>query len=37
VEAKIEREAQEIIKMGGFGRGGDILDRLDEYSDRFKE
>jgi superfamily II DNA/RNA helicase len=29
VEARIEREAQEIIRMGGFGRGNDILDNLD--------
>ena len=28
VEAKIEREAEEIIRMGGLG-GGDIFDRLD--------
>ena len=29
VEARIEREAQEIIRMGGFGRSQDILENLD--------
>ena len=37
LEARIEREAQEIIRMGGFGRGQDILDNLDQYNERFKE
>lgn len=37
VEARIEREAQEIIRIGGFGRGNDILDSLDQYNERFKE
>ncbi len=36
VEAKIEREAEEIIRMGGLG-SADIFDRLDQYNDRFKQ
>lgn len=37
VNQKIQREAEALMQMRrGFG-GEDLLDRLDQYSDRFKE
>jgi hypothetical protein len=38
VNEKIRREAQMMMETRRMvGRPGDILDRLDEYSDRFKD
>jgi hypothetical protein len=38
VNEKIRREAQMMMETRRMvGRSGDILDRLDEYSDRFKD
>ncbi len=38
VNEKIRREAQMMMETRRMvGKTGDILDRLDEYSDRFKD